>query len=254
VFLQEHDRHSYRLQRLDFGDGVVRQMPSPRCVPERQVVGQADAYRYSERFTFTHPFQTAPLMGQATAVLTTCSPGGADGAPTWVSDPWFVTLPLAPAASAAWPDCTASMVKLTDTDRGDAATGHVGVTVDIRNVSSQACQTRGFPDLTLRGKSGERLPHHVVAAADSFMWSNIGIHRVALRPGDVASFSLTWVDFPIGKDQNPKTACPLSAAVDLRMPHTQSTKRFPYAIGPCTDVGVSALLPGPTGFFQSHSR
>jgi hypothetical protein len=77
--------------------------------------------------------------------------------------------------------------------RTDGATGHLEVTIALRNVSATGCRLRGYPRAALLDVAGHRLPLHV-SQGSGFFPDSRGLPRmVTVPPGGRAHFGIGLV-------------------------------------------------------------
>jgi hypothetical protein len=156
-------------------------------------------------------------------------------------------LPSAPAASAAWPQCSKNQVEVTAKGMG-AALGHVGVLFTLRNVSSASCRLDGYPGMLLLGSEGQALTTNVVRAVNgSYLILKVVPHPVALPPGVTASFDLEYGDNPGGAQATEpySQACPSATSTEVTLPNATDHSVVPVRIAPCGgQLLVSPVVPG----------
>ena len=99
--------------------------------------------------------------------------------------------PSASAAHAAT-SCRPSQLALSYA-RTEGATGHMELTVAVRNTSQTACELRGYPGARLIGGAGRPLPLHVLRGHGFFPDTKPAPRRVALRPGASAHLGISFV-------------------------------------------------------------
>jgi len=75
----------------------------------------------------------------------------------------------------------------------EGATGHMEVTVSVRNTSRTACALRGYPGARLIGGAGRALPLRVVRGHGFFPDTGPAPRRVALTPGASAHVGISFV-------------------------------------------------------------
>jgi hypothetical protein len=75
----------------------------------------------------------------------------------------------------------------------DGATGHMELTIALRNASTTACSLRGYPRAALVDGAGRRLPMHVSQGSGFFPDSRGRPRPVVLAPGSVAHFGIGFV-------------------------------------------------------------
>ncbi len=77
--------------------------------------------------------------------------------------------------------------------RTDGATGHMEVTIALRNVSHTACRLRGYPGAALVDGAGRRLPLHVARGSGFFPDTRATPRPVVLAPGALAHFGIGFI-------------------------------------------------------------
>jgi Protein of unknown function (DUF4232) len=192
-----------------------------------------------------HSYRRAGLF---TAEVTSASICGEAGSPDLNGVSAAVrVLPAAPAASASWPRCPASDVRIAARGTG-AGLGHIGVLFTLHNVSAAGCRLLGYPSLRLLGSGGNALPTTVHdAAAGTYLFPAVAPHRVALRPGGYAAFELEYGDNPTGSQASEpySTACPTASQTQVTLPGASSGTVISASMAPCGgDVWVSPVVPG----------
>jgi Protein of unknown function (DUF4232) len=95
--------------------------------------------------------------------------------------------PLAVIASCRAPQLAATYAGT------DGATGHLELTIALRNVSTTACRLRGYPRAALVDGAGRRLPLHVSQGSGFFPDTRAGPRPVVLAPGRLAHFGIGFV-------------------------------------------------------------
>ncbi|MGZ4272807.1 MAG: DUF4232 domain-containing protein [Solirubrobacteraceae bacterium] len=103
----------------------------------------------------------------------------------------------APPHSAGAPHATAARCRpaqLALSYAGtEGATGHMELTVAVRNTSRAVCELRGYPGARLIGGAGRPLPLHVVRGHGFFPDTEPVPRRVALKPGASAHIGISFV-------------------------------------------------------------
>ncbi len=74
--------------------------------------------------------------------------------------------------------------------RTDGATGHMELTIALRNVSTTACRLRGYPRAALLDAAGRRLPLRVRQGSGFFPDSRGAPRPVVMAPGALAHFGI----------------------------------------------------------------
>jgi Protein of unknown function (DUF4232) len=75
----------------------------------------------------------------------------------------------------------------------EGATGHLELTVAVRNTSRNRCELRGYPGARLIGGAGRVLPLRVVRGHGFFPDTEPAPRRVALKPGASAHVGISFV-------------------------------------------------------------
>ena len=124
-----------------------------------------------------------------------------------------------------------------------AATGHYGVTIEIRNTSGAACSLRGYPGVQFVNADGKAMrtrPHH----GSSFLWQTDSYETVKVAPGAFASFSLGGVDQSAGG-----LGCPTASVVKVIAPglFTQVPIEIQWPYCRAGRVDVSPVVAGVRG-------
>ncbi len=97
-----------------------------------------------------------------------------------------------PSISAARHICAGS--QLAPSYAGtEGATGHLELTLALRNVSGRACLVRGYPGARLLDSSGHPLPLRVSRGHGFFPDTVPAPRAVALKPGSSAHFGISFV-------------------------------------------------------------
>jgi hypothetical protein len=98
----------------------------------------------------------------------------------------------APHVTGAHADCTSSQLALSYAGT-EGATGHLELTLALRNVSGRACLVRGYPAARLLDRAGRALPLHVSRGHGFFPDTLPAPRTVALGPGTTAHFGISFV-------------------------------------------------------------
>ena len=88
------------------------------------------------------------------------------------------------------------------------------------------------------------------ATTGDYMFPAVVPHRVAIKPGEIASFMIGYGDNPFGPTANEPydVACPPADAVRVTLPGTSEFGTAHVAIGACGGgVRVSPIVPGANG-------
>jgi hypothetical protein len=98
----------------------------------------------------------------------------------------------APQVSTAGEPCTGS--QLAPSYAGtEGATGHLELTIALRNVSDRACLVRGYPAARLLDRHGQPLPLRVSRGNGFFPDTMSAPGSITLKPGASAHFGLSFV-------------------------------------------------------------
>jgi hypothetical protein len=158
-----------------------------------------------------------------------------------------VTFPTAPPASDDWPTCTTFQLEMTGSDLG-VGLGNAAAIVRLRNVSSHGCTLDGYPGVQLVSRTRVELLTVIRQAVDgAYMFPAVRVQRVALVPGDTASFEIGFSDNPFGGGENLPydIACPPARWVRVILPGTNQFGTAELAIAPCEGVvDISPIFPG----------
>lgn len=217
---------------IDFGDGTSA-VASGAC---------------DGRISVEHAYQKAGDYTVTASQATACDP--ATEVDVSRASAAVHLFPAAPAASAGWRTCSTFQLALAGPWSG-VGLGNVATRITLRNVSRRGCILEGYPDVALVGADGHLLPTHVRrATTGAYLFPAVVPHRVALRPGDVASFMIASTDNPFGPaaDEPYAVACPASVAVRVTIPGTHQFGTACVPMGACGGlVEVSPIVPGADG-------
>jgi hypothetical protein len=98
-----------------------------------------------------------------------------------------------PAQAAASPGgCAGSQLALAYA-RTEGATGHLELTLALRNVSQRACTLRGYPATRLLDGGGRMLAMHVRRGGGFFPDTRPAPRAVMLKPGATAHFGISFI-------------------------------------------------------------
>ena len=212
-----------------FGDGTTATL-SGACGPQIATV---------------HSYQRAGDYAPTVTALTTC-PDSQMATPTASFSPLHI-FPSAPPASVSWPTCSTFQLHMAVGGTG-AGLGNVATQIAVTNVSARACTLEGYPSVVLVGAGRRLLPTQATPAiTGDYMFPAVVPHRVALAPGDVATFMLGYGDNPSGAAVNEPydVACPVAVAVRVILPGTHEYGTAQGSIAPCGGiVSVSPIVPG----------
>lgn len=96
------------------------------------------------------------------------------------------------APSASVPACTGSQLKLAYAGT-EGATGHLELTLALRNVSAHKCGLRGYPAARLLDAGGHTLPMRASNGGGFFPDTLERPHLVVLDPGSDARYGVSFV-------------------------------------------------------------
>jgi hypothetical protein len=103
----------------------------------------------------------------------------------------------APPRSAGAPHATATRCRPAQLALAyagtEGATGHMELTIAVRNTSKTTCALRGYPSARLLGGAGRALPLHVVRGHGFFPDTEPVPQRVSLKPGGRARVGISFV-------------------------------------------------------------
>ncbi len=102
------------------------------------------------------------------------------------------TSPRATAQTAAGHACAGSQLAVSYAG-SDGATGHVELTLALRNISDSPCAVRGYPGTRLLDRTGRVLPMRVSRGGGFFPDTRPTPRLVTLAPGASAHFGVSFV-------------------------------------------------------------
>jgi hypothetical protein len=132
--------------------------------------------------------------------------------------------------------CSASQLKLAYAGT-EGGTGHLEVTLALRNVSARSCTIRGYPAARLLNRAGQTLPMHVKRGGGFFPDTLQSPRAVVLAPGSRGRFGLSFVT---NNEYRGARTCRTAAAVMSLAPGAGSSwqrlsLRVAPRISPCGD-------------------
>jgi Domain of unknown function (DUF4232) len=93
------------------------------------------------------------------------------------------------AGAGAVAGCRGSQVAATYVG-SDGATGHMELTIALRNTSRTPCRLHGYPEAVLLDGTGRRLPLRTIRGASFFPDTRAAPRLVVVAPGAVAHFGI----------------------------------------------------------------
>jgi hypothetical protein len=117
----------------------------------------------------------------------------------------------------------------------DGATGHMELTIALRNTSRTACRVHGYPRAALLDGAGRRLPLRALRGASFFPDTRAASRPVMVAPGGLAHFGIGIVT---NNEYASAHICRIAAAALAAAPgapvrwHTVSLRRAPR-VRPC---------------------
>ncbi len=127
------------------------------------------------------PFTAAALL--AALVLAACGSSQSSSSSSSRSTP---------GAVAQTHPCAPSQLRLGYVGT-NGATGHLELTLALRNASSRPCTLRGYPGARLLSRTGAALPLTIRRGGGFFPDSQRRARRVVLKPGGQARFGVSFV-------------------------------------------------------------
>lgn len=199
--------------------------------------------------TLEHIYHQAGSYEPTVVNFTTCgTPTRPDLSTASTPNPVRI-LPAAPAASASWAVCSTYQLHLAGAVIG-AAAGTVGVRITLENRSSARCTLLGYPAVVLLTADRRLLPMSSrPAITGGGVFPPVVPHRVALTPGGIASFELSYADNPFGPTDNEPydVACPPSRWLRVILPGSREYGTAEVPMQVCGGVEVSPIVPGSNG-------
>jgi Protein of unknown function (DUF4232) len=96
-----------------------------------------------------------------------------------------------PHASTAGGPCASSQLALSYAGT-EGATGHLELTLALRNVGASACLLQGYPEARLLDRAGRTLPLHVSHGGGFFPDTMPAPRAVTVKPGASAHFGISF--------------------------------------------------------------
>jgi hypothetical protein len=127
---------------------------------------------------------------------------------------------------------------------GEGATGHIELGFALKNTSSGACHTYGYPGIEFLDANGQGLTTNTTRTTHDFFGS-LPVAAVNLAPGATASFRVGTSDVT---GSGPK--CATAHALQVIAPDDTATMKVSLAptTYECGNATVSPLEPGTTAF------
>lgn len=132
----------------------------------------------------------AVLAGLALAACGSSQSGSSSSSPT--SSTHGSTTKASPRAKLAGAGCAASQLRLSYVGT-EGATGHLEVTLALRNTSGPACTLQGYPRARLLDAHGTALPLKVKQGGGFFPDTQRRARAVTLKRGGQARFGVSFV-------------------------------------------------------------
>lgn len=215
---------------VDFGDGHTTSFVG-RCDPGNAPLAASHVFQAAGDFQIA--IVSARLCGSAT------SGGG--------TAPGVHVLASASDVSRSWPVCSTYQLVMTGANRGTVM-NNGGAIVTLHNVSQVACRLEGYPGLALIGATGEMLVTKVEhATTGAYVFPAIPEGRVALSPGEFASFQVSFAGISSGPDAAvpPDFGCRPAARLRVILPGSGEFGTVVMPFAPCDGrVGVTPVFPG----------
>jgi Protein of unknown function (DUF4232) len=134
--------------------------------------------------------------------------------------------------------CAGSELKLAYAGT-EGATGHLELTLALRNVSARSCTIRGYPAARLLDGSGRALPMKVLRGGGFFPDTLQPPKAVLLKPGSQAHFGISFVTNNEFKGAH---TCRTAAAVMSLAPAASSSSAASASTGTGTGTAGSQWL------------
>ena len=187
---------------------------------------------------------------RTTTVVTTVTKSGASSTPSITSTPASsptTTIPTTATTSSA--DSLASRCRGAGLALsflgGQGATGHGELGFALRNTSSHACVTGGYPGVLFLDKAGRPLPTVPDHTTQDFFGS-APVRQLTVAPGKTVSFRL-GVTHGVAST----AGCRMAYGLQAIAPGDTATLRTPIANGgayECRTATVSPLQPGDSAY------
>jgi len=144
---------------------------------------------------------------------------------------------------AGTPACVASMLALSSLG-GNGATGHIELGFALRNTSSTACHTYGYPGILFLGAGGQPLTTNTTRTTHDFFGS-LPLAALTVAPGQEVSFRIGTSDVT-----GSGPSCTTANGLQVIPPDDMATLRVTLRGGTyeCGTATVSPLQPGTSAF------
>jgi hypothetical protein len=133
------------------------------------------------------------------------------------------TNPTAPAAATAT-SCFGNQLALSYAGT-QGATGHLELTVALRNISGTTCRIRGYPGARLVNGRGQVLPLRVKLGRGFFPDTMAAPRQIVLTPGATAHFGISFVT---NNEYAGAHVCRTAAAALAVLPGWSAVGRVPW--------------------------
>jgi hypothetical protein len=132
--------------------------------------------------------------GLAVLALAACgsSQSGSSSSATGSTHRPTTSVPSRAKATLTGAACAASQLRLSYVGT-EGATGHLEVTLALRNASGRACTLRGYPRARLLNAHGAALPLKVKQGGGFFPDTQRRARAIALKPGGRARFGVSFI-------------------------------------------------------------
>ncbi len=173
---------------------------------------------------------TTTTTTSTTASSTTTSTTAGGGTTTTTAGGGTTT-----STAATTANCQPSQLQATP-GQGTGAAGTISMTIGFTNTSSSTCTLKGYPGMQLLSSTGVSLPTNVVRGVGQ--WAAAAASQppslVTLAPQQVATFSLSYEDVPVGSE----TSCATSAKAQVTAPTDRTSLTITLSITPCNNGTV----------------
>jgi hypothetical protein len=124
----------------------------------------------------------------------------------------------------------------------EGATGHMELTVSVRNTSQTSCELRGYPGARLLNGAGRALPLRVARGHGFFPDTESGPRRVSLAPGERAHVGISFVT---NNEYKGAHVCRTAAAALLAAPGSGAWQRVSLRTAPRISPCGNQLVVSP---------